>query len=693
MNRVPPILLKKLTHLRLRERWLRLARGLEHVLLLMAAVFISACLADWIIDMWDETPWELRLAMFCGQVALLEVGVILFVLVPLLRPLHRDKLALLVESKHPAFQHRLISALQLNQPGSHTEGMSPELLTAMTREAEELAGPVDFAALADHSRLKECLRAAAVVVLGVPAVFWGLYGVDGALAMVNRQFLADVDIPRSLTVAGSTAEVMPGGEDVALQFKIHGSGLTPDQIGSVRVRDKEGRSFSVPLTFAAATNDENDNARFVATVPASNTDFTYMAKLGHSRTRHAGLVFFVSRPTVLKQDAYVVLPGYVGYRPDGTCFEKPQVRGDIVGMPDLSARVVVKTQKPIVRAVLETYGSAYPNLSMSNGLTRVQQAKVAALSNVSAALMGQGLASPLTAFGPACSVAAKIRLRSEEQKFSKPTDEVEWRFELRPTETSYRVVVFDEYGFSSKTATVRAISIEPEPAPTVILHAENFPPGPAFQSRSTALSLMDLEGMPLPLIDGENPGRIRVGYEAFGPYGIGKAQLKIGVIRGANDSEADANKPKLERWVTLPLAEVPASAREFIKSKGVFEDSVDSETVPFYAVPTRNVTEELPRIFAGGRLDYQPAGILDEDGKPFAFKLDDQIVVYVEVFNRNPDPAKALVGRSRVRERDVVSMERFERWCMDTLQEASRIETLMYMQQQVYDRPWLSISK
>jgi hypothetical protein len=208
-----------------------------------------------------------------------------------------------------------------------------------------------------------------------------------------------------------------------------------------------------------------------------------------------------------------------------------------------------------------------------------------------------------------------------------------------------------------------------------------------FKSRSKSPATLDFEGMPLPLLDNDKPGPLRISYEAFGPYGIGKAQLKIGVLRGGNDSEGDAEKPKLQRWVTLALPEVPPTDRPFEKATGAFADSDDNEAVPFYAPPAQSA-EMWPRIHAGGRLDYQPAGILDEDGRPFAFKVEDKIVVYVEVFNRNPDPAKALMAKSRLREKDLVSWERFEAWCYDTLQEASRIEALMYMQQKVYDRPW-----
>jgi hypothetical protein len=443
------------------------------------------------------------------------------------------------------------------------------------------------------------------------------------------------------------------------------------------------------LTIDTATG--NDSAAYIARVPAASTDFTYMAKVADGRTRSPGRVRYVARPSVIKQDAYVILPDYVGLRPGGRPYEQAQLRGDISGMQGLAARVVIQTQKPIVHAVLQIHGSPYPDLSGPTGMTRSHELKSRMLATLSAVTNQAPAMGPLAGLCSANAALAKVPLRTFEQTFSTPTETAQWVFELQATETSYRVAVFDEYAFSGKTDSVRAIRIEPEPPPTVVLHPERWEAPPAFKSRGKSPQLIDFEGMPLPLVDDNKPGPLRISYEAFGPYGIGKAQLQIVVIRGGNDSGGDPTKPKLQHKVTLPLAEVHDTERTFDKSRGAFADSSDKEAVPFYALPSPRPADVWPRMHAGGRLDYDPAGMLDEEGRPFAFKLDDQIVVYLEVFNRNPDPQKVLMGKSRLREKDLVSWEKFEAWCYDTLQEASRIEALMFMQQRVYDRPWLSI--
>jgi hypothetical protein len=687
MSQIPPIVLKKLGQLRRRERLLRLVWGLACFGSIVVVVFLVACLVDWLYDLWDETPRGLRLFMFRGQLVLAGLIGLLLVLRPQLRRLRREKLALLLEDKLPVFQHRLISALELNRPGARTAGMSPELLAAMTCEAAEQARPRDFRTVADHSRLKRSAFVLAPAILLALSLF--LLAPQTAVALIQRQMLWDVDIPRAVSVAAAGPTIWPNGEEVFLKFDVRGPGVTDGRSGSVRVRAEDGSVFSVPLTMDVATGE--DSAAYAARVPPASADFTYMAKVGDGRTRSPGRIRYVARPSVVKHDAYVILPDYIGMKPGGRPYEQAQLRGDINGMQGLTARVVIQTQKPIVRAVLQIHGSPCPDLSGPSGLTRSHELQNRMLATLAAG-MNQALAmGPLAGACTANASLAPVPLRRFEQTFSTPTDTVQWSFDLKATETSYRVAVFDEYAFGGKTESVRAIKIEPEALPTVVLHPERWEPPPAFKSRNKSPQLIDFEGMPLPIVDDNKPGPLRVSYEAFGPYGIGRAQLKIGVIRGGNDSEGDPSKPKLQRWVTLPLEEIHDTERTFDKSRGAFVDSSDTEAVPFYPLPSPRPSEVWHRMHAGGRLDFQPAGILDEEGQPFAFKQDDQIVVYVEVFNRNPDPEKALMGKSRLREKDLVSWEKFEAWCYDTLQEASRIEALMFMQQRVYDRPWPSI--
>jgi hypothetical protein len=692
MSKIPPILLKKLAGLRRRERLLRLVWGMARVTAVVLVALLVACAIDWIVDLFDETPSALRLTLLVGQLVLAGMLVLLQVLLPLLKRLRDDKLALFVEEKRPELQHRLISALQLNRAWAPIEGMSPELLAAVTQEATQQVAPLSLAALADHRRiLRGVLVLAPVVLL---AGCFGLLFPDTVLALLQRQMLEDVDIPRSIALTPFNHQgIWPSGEEVVLHFTARGPASAPVPAGTVRIQPDGQPSFTVPLTLLWVQNE--NTAVYAAKLPPSSVDFGYSARLGDGRTRTPNRVKYVPRPNIEQQEGYLILPAYVGLRPDGKPYEQHQPTGDIAGMAGLSARIVAKVQKPVSRAVLRTYGSPYPDLAAPTGLSQTHQDRVLLVSALSGLALG---GCPLDAAAAAVAGQTTVQLRELWQDLEKGTQRVEWTIDLRPTETSYSIVVFDEYWFASKTMTVRSLKIEPEPPPSIVLHAERWDPKTPYDRSKNKTTFVDFEGLPLPITSSSQPGNMRISYEAFGPYGIGKVQLKIGVFRGQSNSGERLRRGIVELWATLELEEFVVSRRRprpFDLSTGAFEDSRDKEQVLFYAlpVPPQEQGKEWPRKLAGGRFDYKVAGFRNvRTGEAFEFQPGDHLVVYLEVFNRNPDPKKAVMAKSqKVREKDLATMEDFLKICSDTLQEASRIETLMYMQQQVYDRPWMSI--
>ena len=82
------------------------------------------------------------------------------------------------------------------------------MIAAVTRETERLARGIHFPAVADHRRLKWsaglALPLAALVALPLllmPATL---------AALLARQLLDDVEIPRSIYLTPATAEIWPG---------------------------------------------------------------------------------------------------------------------------------------------------------------------------------------------------------------------------------------------------------------------------------------------------------------------------------------------------------------------------------------------------------------------------------------------------------------------------------------------------
>jgi hypothetical protein len=470
----------------------------------------------------------------------------------------------------------------------------------------------------------------------------------------------------------------------------------------------------VPLTFESQVGD---SAIYTAKVRPMTVNFHYTARLGDGRTRKPSQVKYVHRPHIEQQEGYLLLPDYVGLRPNGKPYEERQPTGDIKGMPGLQARIVVKVQKPIYRAVLQTFGTPFPDVSGPDGLTKTQQDNVTRLTAVSlVGLCALPEAGPMGAFGwtgqlgptphqrryewltlapaqptatgpdvslgvlaPFLANQVTIPLRKFEQSFEAGTQQVEWQFDLKPTETSYSVVVFDKYGFASKSETVRALKIEPEPPPTIDLYPE-----------WNMVGTTDFADLPLPILPSGKPGKQPISYKAFGPYGVGKVRLMVEVIRPEKSSD-EPQRRKWERKGDLELKEYSGfppwlidldtgTFREPTKKKG------DREQVFFCIVPLPS--GQWPRMHAAGSFDYHLAGFVDvTTGNPVQFQVGDRVTFYLEVYNRNPDPTKVLKAVSQKREKRLETLDEFARILRDVGQEMTRIEALMYLQQQVYDQP------
>src|SRR5262245_10405455 len=233
-NMIPHSIIHQLSKLRRRDVLLRLVWGTARCLAVVAVALLAACLIDYVIDREQDTPWVLRLGFFFLQAVLVVGAAALFLVKPLLGgKLSDSELALQVEDKHPELQHRLISAVQLNQPGAETEGMSPELIAKVTREAEKQAARIPFAHVADSRRwVWSAAVAGPILALGLVLL---LVWPDLVQALIARQLLQDRDIPRAYTLVSVTKEVFPQGEQAILRFHVTGPDVD-QQTGIVLVQ-------------------------------------------------------------------------------------------------------------------------------------------------------------------------------------------------------------------------------------------------------------------------------------------------------------------------------------------------------------------------------------------------------------------------------------------------------------------------
>jgi hypothetical protein len=631
---VPASIRSNLAGLRRRERLLTFVWGAACWFAIVLVLLLLCCLVDWLIDRQRDTPMGVRLGMFIVQVVIAGLAGLLFVLWPQIRRLPDALLALWVEEKIPQFEHRLISAVQLNQPDAQLGGMSKELVAVVTREAEKQTQRVGgFAQVADHSRLKwTCLVLPPLVILmAAPFAIWP--GV--CFALLARQALLDVDIPHSVDLVSASPLVWPIGEEIPIQYRVTGA-YSQDMIGTLYVTPEGQPTDKYELKYVSEAPD-GDGAIFGTYVHPSSVNVIYSARLLDGRTKLPSEMQLVPRPIVTENLAWVLLPAYCGLRPakpgmslDERRYEIQQGRGDVAGIPGSSVRVQVKVQKEIAEAWVE-----------------LLEADKQDTKKIDEAVPGQ---------------KKKMTIGSDNMS-------AEVRFDLHEGLAGYQVVVKDEHGFVNFPAPRRSIRLIPEDPPQVALLRDTFGVGGDF----------DIEGMPVRL-----GKKIRVPYAAFGAYGLGKAQLLYRVLKKHESGNEPAEE---EQWVRLNLPEEPGDnlVGPFDPKTGVFKNTPFFKSVPFHAAPSINENTTLGRTVGGGRAFLDTSGLRDGKGAA-TLKSGDQIEYCIKIFAAHREPPEATpfaVSESRVS--TVLSDKEFDAWLAQLGEEDKRLKQLEAKQKGIFE--------
>lgn len=464
-------LVAQLTAWQRRERLYRFAWGFARFAAVVAVALTAACAADWAIDRERDTPFWLRAVMTSCQIALFISAVYQFLYrlgVPVL-----DNLAAKAEAAVPAFGHRLVTALQLNRPTARTAGMSPDLIAAVTREAEALVARHPLADLTDRSRLKRAAFAAAPVALFIATLF--VFNPSLVIALVARQALLPVDIPRPVTVTNVTPDLWPSGDEVELSFEVAGR-VRDGATGTVTVAPDGEPRDSFPLARTGQTAD--GTPLFAAKLPASSVPFTFTARAAGGRTRVPGRVRFEPRPVVQEVAAWVLMPAYVD--PEGKRrYERFQPQGEVFAHAGSAVRVEATTSKPVRSATVVVTGR-------DDGGKEVEVARV-----------------PMT-------------LSADRQR-------AVGRFDLPPRPTAYRVEATDDNGFGNLNPPRRGLTLAPDQPPQGKLLDE------VLKDPADDGPLRDYEVNGMPLAVG---GQVQVGYRVQSPLGIARAYLVYRVNDG-----------------------------------------------------------------------------------------------------------------------------------------------------------------
>ena len=643
---IPSSLRSNLAGLRRRERLLTFVWGLACWLAVVAALLLLAGFIDWLIDRQRNTPPAVHLGFLIVQAVVAGAAAIWFLVVPQIRRLRDDTLALWVEEKLPHFGHRLISAIQLNRPGAKLDGMSAELVKVVTREAESRANKVRFAQVADHRRLKWCLGVLAPLVLlaALPFLLWP----ELTFALLQRQALIPVEIPHSVYLESISPKVWPIGETIPIRYRVTGE-FDEDMVGELSVTPLDQRTDHYPLEFK---EKDDQGAIFGADVPTSSANVRYSARLVDGRTKLPSEMRLVPRPVVTENQAWLILPEFCGHRPDGNRYEQPQGRGDVVGILGSAVRVQFEVKNRDHQAWLVLLGPEKVETKSSEEDAPVPEKAIRTIK---------------------MEIKKGSKLVSEEGQTPRSVDIViaEAAFDLVPGLTGYRMIVKDENGFDNKPQPRRNLLLVPEDPPQVALLRDTFGIGADF----------DLEGLPVLLGD-----RIRIPYVAFGQYGLSKAFVLYRVLKKHESGNEPAED---DPWIKLPLTEVAGNrdTGPFDPKTGVFAFTKFDQQVPFHAAPALNPNKDLGRTIGGGRFFLETKGLIDSKGTLLQLKSGDQIEYCVEVHaaHRQPDTS-VPVARSETRVSTVMQLEDFNAWLRQVGKEDERVKALEAKQKGVLDR-------
>ena len=631
---VPKIALANLASLRGRERLCHAAWGLVRWLTLLVGLLALSTFIDWRIDKFRETPFWLRTGLSLIQLVILAFAGWHWLLKPWVIGPSLIKLARRAEESYPEFGHRLVTAIQLNKPDADTRGMSPQLIENLTREAEEMAGRHRFTALADHRRLKwaGALLTAPCVVLTIITL---LYGADLLKVLIDRQLFAKTDIPRFNQLENITPLLWPAGDEVIVEYAVAGR-VREDEPGRARIKPENLPADEYELQFTRRLDD--GRAVFMAKVPHSSVNFSHRAWIGDGRTKDASEVQFEARPVITRTDAWVQLPKFLGTRPDGKPYETYQSQGDIAGLAGSAARVRVCTQKPLSEATLILIGRG-----------------------------GDGTAELIRR-------TERMLLRDEEQTPEGAAQfPAEVTFDLTPDLIAYRVEARDVNGFANATPPRRGILLAPDEAPMVRLLQERY----AAELGGTASEEDVIDGLPIPL-----GGQIPVAYTTRSPQGVSRGVLRYRI------NEAGP-------WLAFPLTTTEETEKSgpFNPLTGAFKNSGFGEQVQFHPAKSSDRETTPDYLTGGGRFDFQTAQLtkVTEDGKTGKLEIGDRVEFYVEVYDRNPNPARdgkpRPAGKSETRLKEILSASDVLMRLDQTRQAEGKIRDIELKQRNIFGVP------
>jgi hypothetical protein len=598
------------------------------VIAAVATVGIAlASATDYCVDLYVDTPIWLRIALAVVQIAV-YAGLVLFLFIFVRKNLPSvDVLAGRAEAELPMFDHRLVTSLQLNRPHANTAGMSKELIAKVSDEAEAMAKKHHLANLAKPKRLLW-----ATVLLFVPLVIFGvgfLAFPNTSQALLLRQCLLNVDIPKQVTVENASDAVWPRGDDVILKFRVTGP-VSERTKGRVKAWVPGRVDEIAEATYAGQAED--GTAIFIAKFPAFIEDFEFRGYFRDGRMKDPGQMTVVPRPVVAKITAWVQLPKYVD--PAGMKrYERIAPEGEVAAHADSSLRIIANFSKPVKEATLVLYGR--------------------------------------DAAGESEKVLQRLPMNLAADR-----KDAEVVFDMPAKPSGYSIETADDYGFANISPPRRGITVTPDVPPRVELLDEVI----AAPSFKPPYDDYEIRGAPLTL---EGRGAI-VGYKARSPLGLSKAYIVYRVNDGDWKAlplatvEADLN----EVGPFVPALGVFQKYDE-IKAVEFYSIPSNDESEPSGLAAGGRVNFQTSAL-----TKTHP-----ETGKTSKLEIGDRVEFYVAAYDRKPGQQQPAYDRnapgrspgvSESRIKQVVTQAQYLEWNSQRLQSQERLKKLEELQRGVF---------
>ncbi|MEX2607324.1 MAG: hypothetical protein WD708_08265 [Kiritimatiellia bacterium] len=319
--------MRQLDRLRRRAIGLGILKGLSLAVAVVPLSFTFRCWVDYMLVM----PWFLRLMFLTAELLFLSLVVYRFVLWPLRHPPTDIQVSLRVEASHPHLHSRLVSTLQLNQPGTLDRCGSPSLVRALTRQTEERVARLRFAsAYPANESLRMFGRALAVLLLAAV----GLYaGGEAVPPLIRRAFLSTEQVPRKTMVYSETGDATIGrGEDLRLLARAEG--VLPGS-GRIELTYASGRSQTLDLPALAG-----DPAFYERSIETISDSFTYTFLIGDGKSREYS-VTVRDPPGIVNATVRITPPAYTHFEP----LNLPLA--DIRALPGSVIEVIAEADRPL----------------------------------------------------------------------------------------------------------------------------------------------------------------------------------------------------------------------------------------------------------------------------------------------------------------------------------------------------------